>query len=438
MIYLISSIIALILNRRRRYGITLFMLWLFLASSICAFIVGRQHTWEADSIMLIVFTTIVLFIIFFSYHKYSNIQRINFEDVNVQKLDDFEKYITIAAVIIIFIEIYVLYNVMGLMLIGMTDVAEFKNGDGDEQTAIYDSVIPHIYLTLCHFLSPVGYIFLSLHFYYLIISNYKKASKYLFLSLILVFHGLIGLSRSATVVFIITYTCIFFFSMPLLDKKVRKKYLKVFTIVLIVVGTLLMIISNSRFSDIYTKNSKNDALLDEHEHPVLFSMIDYFAMWNENGLEFMKRRPDGLMYYGWYNSAGLPIMIDYKLFGNSKIYEEREKEIDNVLHSKVGDLWFQFHGCVARLTYEWGYFGTILFVLFFYFIMQKLSPQKGVLRFRDILCLPLLTPMGLTFWCGIGIGGLDVQMGMVYGIFFYLLISNKRKKNRYSLVTSVK
>jgi hypothetical protein len=55
-------------------------------------------------------------------------------------------------------------------------------------------------------------------------------------------------------------------------------------------------------------------LLDEHANPVLFSMIDYFTMWNENGIEYMKLRPSGLMYYGWYNTAGLPIMIDYKVF----------------------------------------------------------------------------------------------------------------------------
>lgn len=427
MIYLIASIIALIYNRHNKYSVSQFMLWLFLASSIGAFMVGRQHTWEIDTVLLVIFTVVVLFIIFFSYRNYSDIKTIDFDDVDTRKIEKFERYSTYAGVFVILIELYVMYKVMGLMVLGMTTVDEFKSGDGTEQTAIYDSVISHFYLTICHFLSPIGYIFLSLHFYYLIIGNKKKASKFLLLSLVLVFHGLIGLSRSATVVFIITYLCIFYFVMPLLAKRVRKKYTRTFAIVLMLIGSLLMIISSTRFSDYYTKNSKNDAILDEHSNPVLFSMIDYFTMWNENGIEYMKLRPSGLMYYGWYNTAGLPIMIDYKVFGNSKIYEQREKNVEGVIESYTGSLWYQFQGCVARLTYEWGYIGTVIFALVFFHIMKFFSPQKRRLRFGNLLCTPVLTPMGLMFWCGIGLGGLDVQMGMVYCYVFYQIVRSKGK-----------
>lgn len=426
MIYLISSLIALVYNRKNSYSVTQFMLWLFLASSIGAFLVGRQHSWDIESVLLVIYTTVVLWIIFFSYFNYSKIRITNFRDINNQKLLLFEKYITIAGLVAVLLEIYIMYRVMGLMLIGMTTVDEFKNGDGSDQTAIYNSVIPHAYLTLCHFVSPIGYIFLSLHFYYLINENKKKAIKYILLSLVLVFHGLIGLSRSITVVFLLTYTCMFFFVMPMLKKEVRRRFLKVFVIVTVIATSLLMVISNARFSEYYTKNSKNDALIDEKEHPVLFSLIDYFVMWNETGLDYMKLRPDGLVFYGWYNSSGLPIMIENKVFGNDKIYEQREKGVEDVIEKHTGSLWWLFQGCVARLTYEWGYFGTVLFAFLFLLIIKKMSPQKGVLRFRDLLCLPVLLPMGLTFWQGIGLGGLDVQLGMVYCFIFYSMAKSRR------------
>lgn len=423
MIYLLISIIGLI-SIHKRNSITKFLFGLLLASSIGAFLVGRQHAWDVESVLIVLFISILLWILFYSYCRYSEIKSLSNYDVDHKNFAKFERYATYLCVLTFIIEIYVLYRVMGLMLLGMTSANAMHTNEA-EQAAIYSSVIPHIFLTVCNFLSPIGYIMLSLHFYFLVQNNRRKAIACLLLSLVLVLHGLIGFSRSATVVYILTYLCILFFVLPILNKKTKKIIYTAGTFVISVAFILLLAISGNRFSDYYTKNSKNDAILDETSTPVLFSMIDYFTMWNENGIEFIRKRPLGLMFYGWYNTAGLPIIIDEKVFGNTKVNEQREKEVDEVIESYVGDIWYEFQGGIARLTYEWGYIGTVVFVLLFSRIMRHLSPSNGIVRFRDLLCLPLLLPLGLTFWCGIGIGGLAVQMGMVYAFIFYLLIKKR-------------
>jgi len=426
MIYLIVSIWG-VFSYRAKNSINCFLFSMLLASSIGAYLVGRQHGWDIVSVLIVVYTSFLLVVLFNSYKRYSMIKEISIDDVCYERFVRYEKYVTYLCVIALIIEVFVIYRVMGLMLLGMTSANDMHT-DEAEQTAIYGSVIPHVFLTICNFLSPIGYIMLSLHFYYLVKNNRKKALICLFASLVLALHGLMGFSRSATVVYLLTYVCILFYILPLLSKKTKKVLMVIGTFIIGLVFILLLLISNNRFSDYYTKNSKNDAMLDETRTPVLFSMIDYFSMWNENGIEFIRKRPLGLLYYGWYNSAGLPIIIDEKILGNSKVHEQREKEVDEVIESHVGSIWYEFHGCIARLTYEWGFLGTAIFIFLFNRVVRYFSPCDGKAIFRDILCLPILLPMGLTFWCGIGIGGLATQMGMVYVFLFYKCIKRKTPK----------
>lgn len=391
---------------------------ILLFSSVAAYFVGRQHDFEFGTILLTLYTAVLLFILFRGFRNYSDITSCSFSGINRSKLDLVEKVTSIMGIIVLIVYIYILTQIFSQLLLGAITVQEHKNEGG--AAATWDAMVPHIFITLGNFIAPLGYFFLSLHFYYLVKRDVKKAVKYFILSLCLVLNGLIALSRSVSVQYVLLYATILFCILPLLNKKLKKS---VFTIALVLLGVIVFglgVISNTRFSDYYTREfTEKKAILDETKQPTLFSTLDYFAQWEEDGLIIMKRHKPEYNSWGLYNCSGLAIQIQQKLYGAQQVNDARDLKYNAILKEQRSC----FHGIVARLVYDFGFVGTILFIILYSNIIFKLGPKRGVLSFKSLLSLTIVLPACVVFWAGNEFSSLNLDLAIIYSYIIYKFVA---------------
>lgn len=422
MIYIILSCLYFFFNKKKD-SITSVLVGILCVTSVAAYFVGRQPDFEIDTIFLTFYTAILLFILFRSFRGYSNLTSYSFSGIDRGRLITVEKATTILGVVVIIVYIYILTQIFSLLLLGSITVQEHKNEGG--AAALWNTMVPHFFITLGNIIAPLGYFFLSLHFCYLVNGNSKKAAKFFVLSLCLVLNGLIALSRSVSTQYVLLYATILFCILPLLNKKTKRK---VFSIAIVLLGGIIIcmaVISTSRFSEYYTRESTTkEAIVDETEQPLLFSLLDYFSQWEENGLIIMKRHKPEYNSWGLYNSCGLAVQIQQTLYGAENVNNARNKKYDAILKEQQS----AFHGLVSRLIYDFGFIGTILFILLYARIVRKLGPSNGNLSFKSLLSLTVILPACVVFWVGNGFSSLNLDLAIIYTFLIYKFVTHSDRK----------
>lgn len=422
MIYILTSLYYFLFSRKKSViAIALFSLLIF--TSVAAYLVGRQPTGDILTHLCTLYCAVLLYILFNSFKGYSKISSISFDDISQSRLTKVERVLTILGVFAILLYVYILSKTFTELLLGTMTVQEHKNEGGASE--FWATLVPHYYITLGNFVAPLGYTFLSLHFYHLIKNEAGKSVKFLLLSLVNILNGLISLSRSATVEYVLVYLVIFLFVAPLLNRKVRKRIVLGASIVGGVILLALTVITQTRFDAYYTKQSQNEAVIDETKYSSLFSALDYFAQWEENAPIIMKNYKMGDLSWGMYNSSGLAVHIQKMIQGGEKVNEAREKKYRGELLKEQASY---FHGLPARLIYDFGYFGTILFILLYAGLIRKTGPQNGVLSFKSLIVLPVILPVCVVFWAGNTLASLALDLAIIYDIGIYYWIRRKPKK----------
>lgn len=424
MIYILTSLYYFLFSRKKSViAIALFSLLIF--TSVAAYLVGRQPTGDILTHLCTLYCAVLLYILFNSFKGYSKISSISFDDISQSRLTKVERILTILGVFAILLYAYILSKTFTELLLGTMTVQEHKNEGGAAD--FFATLVPHYYITLGNFVAPLGYIFLSLHFYYLIKNEMGKAIKYLLLSLVIILNGLIALSRSSTVEYVLVYSCIFLFVGPSLKKRVRNRIILGVAIVGGAILLALSVITQSRFDSYYTKLSKNEAIIDETKYSSLFSTLDYFGQWEENAPIIMKNYNFGDLSWGMYNSSGLAVQIQKMIQGGDVVSEAREKKYNGQLLKEQAS---SFHGLVARAIYDFGFFGTIIFILIYAGLIRRTGPKNGVLTFKSLIVLPVILPVCVVFWAGNSLASLALNMAMIYDIGIYYWIRRKPKKYR--------
>ena len=87
------------------------------------------------------------------------------------------------------------------------------------------------------------------------------------------------------------------------EKKVRKKIVTIVILTVAIVLTMFIAISSVRYGEKYRKNSQNEAVVDETNSPLLYSLLDYFSLWEENSMIVMQDYKPEYKRYGMYNSC---------------------------------------------------------------------------------------------------------------------------------------
>lgn len=419
MIYLFVSIVYILYSKVRLFSISKMLFGLLAFSSIAAYLVGRQPDWEISHIFFVLYIVTLLFVLFVSYEKFYSVKQFDFGDINLNRLLFVERILTAICFILIVVDFYILINVFPLLFMGELVVQEYKNEAGAYD--IISNIVPRVFISISHLLSPIGYVFIALHFFYLIKGNTGRAIKNFCLSLIMVLSGLIFMSRSSSVLYLLIYFFIFCTLYPIINIRLRKKIVRFFTISVLCFSVAFIAISNSRFSDYYGNHSLNKSIIDEGTNPVLFSICDYFGQWEEMSLIMMDRYKPEYKSWGLYNSAGIIVQIQYFISGADKVNEQREKKYDKIFGHDI----VYFHGLITRLIYDFGYIGTFLFIVLFSLVVRRFYPRQGNMTFRGLIALPCLLPFPLMFFTGNPFGGLSYNLGIIFSIIVYNYIKKK-------------
>lgn len=420
--YLIISLFSLI-KYRKGHSLTFFLNLILLISSISAFLVGRQpDIFELDVLFYTIYIAILLFVLFNSFKEYRNVASLSVDSISPKCLKIFEHFAIFISTIIIFLYLFVLYHSLTALTLQSVTVNEFKNDD-DGATELLDSLFPHVISTFMNFFNSFAFFDLALHFYYLTKKNRKKTLLYFALSLLLPLSGFVSLSRAASVQYVLLYASLYFFMYKAIDLKIRKKFNRVIIVFISLVSVIFAFISISRFSEYYTKESKQDAIISEMENPLLFSLFDYFSQWQENGPEILKIYHPDNKFYGMYNSSGLALQIKRRITNKDEVTLMARK-VERIM----GRQWMMFHGLIARLVYDFGFVGSLVFILFFYRIIRFFEPQRGVLNLNSLFVLTVLLPLPLMSFQGNVLGGLASNMALIYLFLMLKFIKANKKK----------
>lgn len=421
--YIIISLYSIIRDRKGN-SVSSFLFFILLCSSLGAYLVGRQpDMFDIDVFIYTIYSAILLFVLFNSFSSYKNVRLITTDGIDSRRLEIVERAIVVISIIIVFLYIYILYHSLMLLALQTVTVNEFKN-DEDGATELFDSLFPHIVTTFLNFASPISFFCIAFHFYHLIRKEFKRTVVLFVLSLAYPLSGLIALSRSSTIQYLLLYFSLYFFLYPLIEKKVKKAFNKIIVLFLSMIVAVFGFISTSRFSEFYTKESKQESIINEQKSPLLFSLVDYFSQWEEYGPEAMKIYKPEYKSYGLYNSSGLALQIKRRITNKDEVTLMSEK-IERIM----GRLWMMFHGLIARLVYDFGYLGTILFIFIYTTIIRAYRPKKGKLNLKSLLVLTTFLPVSLMFFQGNYLGGTASNLAIIYLFIIIRIVSNKKTRS---------
>ena len=423
MMYLLVSIFFVI-QQKGKHSLTKLFFWFTIFSTIAAYMVGRLPLLSFKEGFYSIYIIALLSLLFLSFRNYTDLRGFNFQDIDSRRLKTFETVSIILGILVLLVYTYILSKIFTLLLMQEITVQEHKNEGGAADT--WATMVPHIFITLGNFLSPLGYFYLFLHFYYLLKRRVSKSVLYLVLSLCIVLNGLIALSRSATVMYVMLYASILYVVLPLLSKKTKRGLLIAASIVFIGIFSALVTISNSRFSEFFRKDSRNVAIIDENKQPILFSTLDYFGQWQEVGPMLMDRYNWGDLSWGTFNSSAIILQADVVIRGAKVVNEERSKKYDRL----IGDLRSSFYGLIGALIWDFGILGTPFFIIFLCYLNKRLSPRNKILTTKSLMMLLSILPVAVVFWAGNNLNNLVLNMSMVYLFFIYKFLTTPVKIRR--------
>lgn len=417
MVYLITSLIYFIKNRFNIHSVSTLFFALLVFSTLSAILTGRLLDLPSSYILYEIYIAVMLFVLFSSWNNYSKIKGYDFSDINEHKLQKIERIVIWINSFVFIVDMIIFVAVFALLVAGVIHVSEYKNGgDSDLRNSIFANLVPSFFISISYILSSFGYLSLALHFYYLLKKNTKRAILHLVLSLTIVLVGIIGLSRSALVNYVIVYVIIFLFISPLLSRKTLRKSFLSILVFGGVIGYVFSTISEDRFGESFYIESKS--LIDEKEYPELVSFLDYFSQWEFFGPKLMERYhgPSDLSW-GLYNSSGLGVAVLQRIYGADNYNQMSRKKYDRI----IGETGSAFHGCVVRTVFDFGYIGTFIFILLNCYFTKKWGPnKKKQIRFKTLLSMPLLLPFSIGFFSGNSYSQFFLNLAMIYMWAIYM------------------
>lgn len=415
MIYLFICIIYFFKDRGRSHSVSKILFLALLVSVLGSILIGRLQAVPDNAIFNEIYIASLLYILFNSYNKYTDIEGYDFSNINEQNIEKYEPYIKWVNVVFFAINLAVFISVFALLSSGIITVQEHKNEGGAAE--IFSSIVPSYFISLSYLLSPMAYFSLVFHFYYLIKGCTKKSIIHLVLSLGIVLSGLIALSRSALVNYVLVYAIIYYFIVPIVPNKINKKVKIAMVAALLTIGGVFMSISESRFGETYRIESKS--LISEDNHPQLVSFLDYYSQWVYFGPALLERYDSSELSWGLYNSSGLAVLIQQRLCGGAqKVNREREVKYNRLL----GDLGSSFHGNVVRCVFDFGYIGTFLFFLLNGYYIRKFAPRLGKVRLSTLISMPIFLSFCIGFFSGNNYSSLAINLAMIYMFIFYKMV----------------
>lgn len=291
-------------------------------------------------------------------------------------------------------------------------VGEFKNG-GIANSYI-ESVFPSWLNSILGFTMPFAFLSLGLHFYYLSQNENKKSTISLLMSLSIPLGSLVELSRGRFVLFLVLYLLIYFLLKNTFSRNIKQIVKRIFIIIFVPLLFGFIFISNDRFSQIsYSSEHKSEI------NPVTHSLMDYLGQWHVNSFEVLKSFDDSKIMNG--SRFGYFYRRIQRMFGEETI---EQFDLDIQVFGNYGT---QFRGVVSNIIYDLGYFGSVLFLLFFYFMMRKLKFINNSINLNQIFLYIILALFVSFFYQGNIMVYSMLSFAILYMLLSFLYLKVKLK-----------
>jgi len=388
----------------RKNSISFILGMLVVVTSLFALLINRTpDLTSANSLWIQLYVIAIMFLGVNSFKEFYSLKEVRIKsgtELFYKRLLDF---VLITGFVALIINAYIVFKSFNLILASTVTVEEYKNQGG---AANYlTSWVPPVLITYSHFISPLGYVALASHFFFLANKRIGKSVLFLLVSLNLPLHGLHALSRSDSVQYLILYVLLLVIVFPLISSKIRRN---ISISVLFVFGGLvflLSVITTTRFED--KSVSRSNAVV---QNSSVYSVLEYGGQWQENGMNTLVKYNDSKLMYG--ASAGTILR-----FYAQRIGMETES-YDNVRRKALGRKYTStFNGLPSTLVYDFGYFFAFMFMFLYAYLVRSNAPKKGVLTLDNLIHVSLLLPVIAMFFGNNSLSSFSLGMACVYMLF---------------------
>lgn len=417
MILLIYFTILTVFLRKTK-SVALLLLVLFLVSLFGACLINQDYEIKnIEDVINLIFLGTILTILVLPWKNFRNDTGIvvNCGKRMEKKIKNISTYLLLTcglSFIILLIGLFYTFS-------SVVDYSAFKNaGEGYDFIKTQLPINSTIYF-LSQYLSGGAYFLIPLHFYFLLKRNYRYSIFCFIFSLSLILSGLVVFSRSNFVLYVILYILYYFLFYKKIPSKGRLFIKRTAFILLFFVITFFAIITLNRFGEDSTDYTGTGAPIgnqDFVQNQVIYSLIDYFSQWYQNGMEVMSLYDLKTREY----KSSFPFLytiLDKLGFINNYA--------NNLLYQEIA-IWpnhyWLFNGLVPNLLFDFGYIGTFIFAIIYVFLLKRFCPKKNIITFPKMLFLSLFFIIPAMSIFGSWLRNPFYHFSLVYAIIFYLYL----------------
>ncbi|MBY5949926.1 oligosaccharide repeat unit polymerase [Algoriphagus marincola] len=400
----------LFINKKSKVVLLLFSMILF--TLIIGYVIDKVPlVTDIIDFLIMCYTSLILGLLIHGFNKYQD-----FNEVLSYKKDyRFKLFIRLFIIIGLFtfaVNLYIGFKAFGALFAESINVQEYKNeGEASDFLVKWVGRIP---LFLSRFFSPIGFLAIGFHFYFLI----KRKIVLSVLSLIISFNipllGFHGLSRAAATQYLLIYFSYFFYSYNSLTKGV-KKIMFIFGFSIIVIAAFLLnTITESRFSKYYYIPPKSQI-----QDPVLYSTLDYLSQWNFNSSQVLKNYSIDKLMFGRANVPIISFVGERLGFDYESLSELRYQSLGVKFDGT-------FNGVVATIVYDFGFFFTFIIAFLFYIVVKRCAPKNGKIHIHKFLAFGLIIPLPLMFFTNSAYSYISINLAIIYLFIIGFLMKIKK------------
>lgn len=281
--------------------------------------------------------------------------------------------------------------------------------------------IPSFVILAAIYLHSTAFLLIPLHFYHQKIGNIKTSALCLLLSTNIILHGAIIFSRSGFVNFIFVYAFYLSFFYAGLNKTQKKSIKITFVILFSASAIAFWEITSNRFTSVllYTIYSDQNRLT---HYPLIYSMVDYGSQWYENGIAVLA------MYNFEPFWGGLSFPLIGLLLDKVGLDGAHPRFVSGVLSEAWGGYYYKFNGITSNLLHDFGYIGTIVFLILYIILILRIGkPYKRTYSFDRILVMGAPFLLVCTGIFNYEMKSIHFNLYVIYSLAVYTYIKKARQ-----------
>ncbi len=386
LIYFIT--LFLVLRLYKISSPSLLLISIYVLSLTCGLVIGQNY--EINSLFKafnFLFLVVILTILILPWNKFN--YKIPISEPNPRVLRIYTIILFCVNGIIFFVIMAIFYQVHP----EVTDIENFKNS-GVAKDVIMNLNIPYPLLLFSWYFYPTAYFLIPIHFYYLIKNKFFLSSLSFLFSLNIALLALTVFSRSGIVEYLFLYGFYFFFFYHGIKGKIKDLFKNKIFISFVIAVTVGFGCLTVYFYEITENRFKNLPIKSDTfiENPAIFYLFDYASMWFKNSNEVMS------LYQFNILKGELSFPLLYVIANKLQLIHYPAGTLEDKLYSIWGDNSITFNGLIANLIFDFGYLGSTLFALTYFFIIRSIKLKKDQMSFNTLLVLGvffILPAMGI-------------------------------------------